>query len=81
MRNWPRFSADLAASVDKDGRRGPRREAVGEQAIGHQAVPELAGAKILIVDDDIRNILFADQRAQSARRRSASRRARARTAS
>jgi signal transduction histidine kinase/CheY-like chemotaxis protein/HAMP domain-containing protein len=49
---------DLKAHVAKQKPKKRRRQAAGEEAaapaIHH--VPELAGAKILIVDDDIRNI-------------------------
>jgi HAMP domain-containing protein/signal transduction histidine kinase/DNA-binding response OmpR family regulator len=52
-----RVFAGLAAEVKGAGKRSaPPREAANEASGGPRAVPELAGAKMLIVDDDIRNI-------------------------
>jgi CheY-like chemotaxis protein len=48
--------ADLAKKVGKKARRGKKLEKANDTAGGTRAVPELSGAKILIVDDDIRNI-------------------------
>jgi signal transduction histidine kinase/DNA-binding response OmpR family regulator len=48
--------ADLARKVGKKARRSKRLEKANDVGTSTRSVPELAGAKILIVDDDIRNI-------------------------
>jgi HAMP domain-containing protein/signal transduction histidine kinase/CheY-like chemotaxis protein len=50
-----RVFRDLAAHIKKAPRRA-EAEAGAEASHGVRSVPELAGAKMLIVDDDIRNI-------------------------
>jgi HAMP domain-containing protein/signal transduction histidine kinase/CheY-like chemotaxis protein len=50
-----RVFQDLAAHIAKAPQR-PRTEPGAEAGHGVRSVPELAGAKMLIVDDDIRNI-------------------------
>ena len=48
--------AKLAGGIDKKKRKKTRKPGANDLNPGPRAVPELAGAKILIVDDDIRNI-------------------------
>ena len=48
--------AELAAKVKRNGRRSADNAAASDAAPAPQIIPELAKAKILIVDDDIRNI-------------------------
>ncbi|MFN3389605.1 MAG: HAMP domain-containing protein, partial [Allosphingosinicella sp.] len=50
-----RIFGDIRARADK-GKRTRRPKAAGGEADRKRGVPELSGAKILIVDDDIRNI-------------------------
>jgi CheY-like chemotaxis protein len=47
---------DLAKQVGKKARRAKKTEKANDVSTTTRAVPELSGAKILIVDDDIRNI-------------------------
>jgi CheY-like chemotaxis protein len=47
---------DLAATVKRGGARRKNKVPSGDSAPAPQSIPELAKAKILIVDDDIRNI-------------------------
>jgi HAMP domain-containing protein/signal transduction histidine kinase/CheY-like chemotaxis protein len=51
-----RVFRDLAGHIKQTDRPPARIEASNEPGHGVRTVPELAGAKILIVDDDIRNI-------------------------
>jgi CheY-like chemotaxis protein len=48
--------ARILKGVDRKKRRKQRAAGANDVAPGPRSVPELAGAKILIVDDDIRNI-------------------------
>ena len=56
MRSWPRCSAGSATQAKAQRRRRRPRRTARRRQPEPRALPELAGAKILIVDDDIRNI-------------------------
>jgi CheY-like chemotaxis protein len=48
--------AKLFRNLLKEAKRKPRRQTAGPATSATREMPELAGAKVLIVDDDIRNI-------------------------
>ena len=56
MTSWPRSSRDLAERSKAAAGARRRADRASRTPATPRALPELAGAKILIVDDDIRNI-------------------------